>query len=120
MSVDLEKATWHDHETDEAGGCLDLITRETRLEGKARFEWLDQHGFHLERDDGGARKPNGNGSSGLGSIVATYDYVDEIGALLFQVLRFDPKDFRQRRRDPAGDGNGPYVACARCRTSCPS
>lgn len=31
------------------------------------------------------------------SIVATYDYTDEAGELLFQVLRLVPKDFRQRR-----------------------
>ena len=29
--------------------------------------------------------------------VATYDYTDEQGELLYQVLRYDPKDFRQRR-----------------------
>jgi 5S rRNA maturation endonuclease (ribonuclease M5) len=34
--------------------------------------------------------------------VSTYDYTDEHGALLFQVCRFFPKDFRQRRPDPAG------------------
>jgi hypothetical protein len=33
------------------------------------------------------------------TIVATYDYHDEDGKLLYQVVRFDPKDFRQRRRD---------------------
>lgn len=33
---------------------------------------------------------------------ATYDYVDESGDLLFQVLRSPRKDFRQRRKDPAG------------------
>ena len=39
----------------------------------------------------------------LGSRVETahYDYVDESGALLFQVVRFFPKDFRQRRPDGA-------------------
>src|SRR5262245_61227123 len=31
-----------------------------------------------------------------GRIVATYDYFDEAGALLFQVCRLDPKSFRQR------------------------
>jgi hypothetical protein len=39
-------------------------------------------------------------SAGLGPIKATYDYVDESGALLFQSLRFEPpgqpKVFRQR------------------------
>jgi putative DNA primase/helicase len=32
-------------------------------------------------------------------IVETYDYRDEQGAVLFQVVRFFPKDFRQRRPD---------------------
>jgi putative DNA primase/helicase len=35
-------------------------------------------------------------------IVATYNYRDERGDLLFQVCRFDPKDFRQRRPDGSG------------------
>lgn len=35
-------------------------------------------------------------------IVATYDYTDEAKNLLYQVVRFDPKDFRQRRPDGAG------------------
>jgi 5S rRNA maturation endonuclease (ribonuclease M5) len=33
---------------------------------------------------------------------ATYDYTDENGALMFQVVRFEPKDFRQRRPDGQG------------------
>ncbi|HPA50128.1 MAG TPA: DUF3631 domain-containing protein [Thermoanaerobaculia bacterium] len=35
-------------------------------------------------------------------IKAVYRYTDETGALLFEVVRFEPKDFRQRRPDPAG------------------
>jgi 5S rRNA maturation endonuclease (ribonuclease M5) len=35
-------------------------------------------------------------------ITGTYPYVDEEGRLLFEVVRFHPKDFRQRRPD----GNG--------------
>lgn len=35
-------------------------------------------------------------------IVATYDYTDEAGKLLFQAVRFSPKDFRQRRPDGKG------------------
>jgi Toprim-like len=42
-------------------------------------------------------RPTRNG--GKAAIVATYDYRDEGGNLLFQVCRFDPKDFRQRRPD---------------------
>jgi hypothetical protein len=35
-------------------------------------------------------------------IVALYDYVDAESRLLYQVVRFHPKDFRQRRPDPEG------------------
>jgi hypothetical protein len=35
-------------------------------------------------------------------IVATYDYRDASGGLNFQVVRMDPKDFRQRRPRPSG------------------
>lgn len=35
-------------------------------------------------------------------IAATYGYLDEQGELLFEVVRFEPKDFRQRRPDGHG------------------
>lgn len=35
-------------------------------------------------------------------IVATYNYTDETGTLLFQVVRYEPKDFRQRCPDGSG------------------
>ncbi|HLK60942.1 MAG TPA: hypothetical protein VKU00_30540, partial [Chthonomonadaceae bacterium] len=35
-------------------------------------------------------------------IVETYDYTDEDGNRLYQVVRYDPKDFRQRRPDGKG------------------
>ena len=34
-------------------------------------------------------------------MVATYPYHDESGTLLFEVVRFEPKDFLQRQPDPA-------------------
>ncbi len=37
-------------------------------------------------------------------IVARYPYTDADGRLLFEVVRFDPKDFRQRRPDPEHPG----------------
>jgi AAA domain-containing protein len=51
------------------------------------------------------RFTNGNGHSphtGGREIVATYDYVDGAGTPLYQVVRFAPKDFRQRRPDGQG------------------
>ena len=46
---------------------------------------------------------------GFGKIEATYDYTDEAGALLYQVVRFETppgakKDVRQRRPDPQKPG----------------
>ena len=60
------------------------------------WEWLREHGY-------------GNASNGRTNsqhkIVASYDYTDEFGTLLFQVVRLAPKTFRQRRPD----GNGGWL-----------
>jgi putative DNA primase/helicase len=91
-------------------------------------EWAhctrDEHAGSLERNAGsdayphkltgdckcGARhglasgaERNGRRRKGQrGRIVATYDYRDEDGNLLYQTARFEPKDFRQRRRNGRG------------------
>jgi putative DNA primase/helicase len=44
--------------------------------------------------------PNGNGRAS--HIVATYDYTDEAGLLLYQAVRYVPKNFKQRRPGPNG------------------
>ena len=46
--------------------------------------------------------PERGQKTGERRIVATYDYTDIDGALLYQVVRYDPKDFRQRQ--PNGRG----------------
>lgn len=35
-------------------------------------------------------------------IIAQFDYTDAAGELLYQIVRFDPKEFRQRRPDGCG------------------
>jgi hypothetical protein len=47
--------------------------------------------------------PSRSGTSRM-NIVAEYNYTDADGKLLFQVVRLDPKDFRQRRPDANGKG----------------
>ena len=47
-------------------------------------------------------QPNNGRQVNKPRIVATYDYTDEQGTLLYQVVRYAPKDFRQRR--PNGSG----------------
>ncbi len=54
--------------------------------------------LNLEPRDLFERDERNNG----GSIVATYDYEDEHGALIYQVVRFAPKRFLQRRPDGRG------------------
>ncbi len=44
----------------------------------------------------------GSSAAARGNLIVTYDYADADGQLLYQVCRFQPKDFRQRRPD----GNG--------------
>ena len=44
----------------------------------------------------------GGGRNGHREPVNVYDYTDEHGKLLYQVVRFEPKDFRQRKPDGKG------------------
>ncbi len=46
--------------------------------------------------------PAQSNGHGTGAIVATYDYTDGAGVLLYQVVRFEPKRFVQRRPDGRG------------------
>lgn len=50
---------------------------------------------------------------GGNQFVAAYDYRDEQGNLLFQVLRYHPKDFRQRRPDGQGGWRWRLGGCRR-------
>jgi putative DNA primase/helicase len=49
-------------------------------------------------DDGGSNKFKGQ------FPTAVYTYTDVSGVVLYEVLRYPPKDFRQRRPDPAVQG----------------
>lgn len=89
LSVDLDKGVWHDHEAGAGGGVLSLIERETKHPNGAAVEWMKAE-LGIELPD----KAN--------QITAQFDYVDEHGEVLFQVVRFEPKDFRQRRPDGCG------------------
>lgn len=100
LSIDLAKNVWRDHEANVGGGVLDFVQRHVGLtEQGACWDWLREQGFAE------ASAPFTNGKTApRACIVATYDYEDEVGKLLFQVVRFDPKDFKQRRPDPANPG----------------
>jgi hypothetical protein len=118
LSIDLRKNAYFDHEAGQGGGVLDLIVREIGGGHRDALKWLNDKGIivtHGTKSNGQAKEPshtrrnydqteakfNGNGSVRR-LIAGTYDYVDQSGKFLFQVVRYDPKDFRQRRPDAHG------------------
>jgi putative DNA primase/helicase len=84
-------ASGYDHEAAVGGGPWELLTIKGSLTNDAVIEWL-QSEFGIEIKPAPTRRV----------IVAAYDYCNEQGELLFQVCRFEPKDFRQRRPDGKG------------------
>jgi hypothetical protein len=52
-----------------------------------------------------------NGKDTRKVVAAHYDYMDESGAVLFQVVRFEPKTFRQRKPDGNGKWTWKFAAC---------
>lgn len=93
MKVNSVTGVWADFATDAKGG--DPVSLYAAIhglkQGDAAKELAREFGIKIEQVTN--RK----------AIVATYDYLDETGTtLVFQVVRFRPKDFRQRRPDDKG------------------
>jgi hypothetical protein len=96
LAVDVSKDVWHNHEANEGGGVLGLLQRYGEMPTRAeQIKWLQDNGY---------LPPEANHDVGP-RIVAEYDYRAENGELLFQVVRREPKDFRQRRPDGCGGWN---------------
>jgi 5S rRNA maturation endonuclease (ribonuclease M5) len=83
------RGTWTDHEAGAGGGTLDLIVHKQGGDRKSAAAWLRE-----KLEDGG---PN-DGSR----IAAVYRYEDCAGELVHEVVRMEPKSFRQRRPDGRG------------------
>lgn len=96
-SVDLNKAVWSDHETEEGGGFIDLCKLAYPNANGSMADFLDER-FGLEKDP--AFQPKAR------NIVQTFDYIGEHGVLEYQVIRTDfpdgSKTFRQQRPDGQG------------------
>jgi 5S rRNA maturation endonuclease (ribonuclease M5) len=82
------RGTWRDHETGNGGGVLDLIVHKQGGDRKSAAAWMREH------FEGGAQPDR--------QIVATYRYEDWAGELVHEVVRYAPKEFRQRRPDGRG------------------
>lgn len=106
VSVDLEKATFYDFEAEAGGGVLDLIRHKGGVPGTAdALEWLRSKSFLLEAETP-TRKFQSAPRSRKRREVARYRYRDETGAHLFDVVRFESKDFRRQAASGAWSLNG--------------
>lgn len=101
-SVDLEKGVWADHEAGTGGGVLALVAQERHCRNGDAVRFLRED-LGLDIPDDRPQRAGGDTRTDR-KIVATYDYTDEEGALVFQVVRYNPKDFRQRRPDQTAVG----------------
>jgi hypothetical protein len=88
LSIDFTTGCFFDYENNRGGGVIDFVEARLKYDRDAAINWLRQEGFIPE-----AQRAAGS------STVATYNYHDENSVLLFQVCRFEPKDFRPRRPD---------------------
>jgi hypothetical protein len=82
------------------GGAISLVRF---IDGGSFLQAVETITGEPKPDDKSAPRKASKGKQ-LGKLVKLYDYTDEIGNLIFQVMRYEPKDFRQRRPDPENMG----------------
>ena len=88
-----KRGQWYDHEAGRGGDLVELVRHRLSLDRDGAHAWI--------AETLGVASPSVRRVAAR-RIVATYDYRDENGALLFQVVRYGPKTFRQRRPDGSG------------------
>lgn len=98
FSVNMETGLWRCHsECDEGGDAYRFEERLMNVPHKEARKSVDQMaGIETSKPS------EKSGVAAFGRLIATYDYYDENGTLSYQVLRYEPKNFRQRRPDPEG------------------
>ena len=96
LCISLDTGTWFDHELGKGGGVLAFVQDQLGVDKTGAIAWLRDRGHISE-----APAPKAN----IRREVATYNYLSAEGELLFQVVRYEPKDFRQRRPN----GNGGWI-----------
>ncbi|MDA7766126.1 AAA family ATPase [Alphaproteobacteria bacterium] len=94
-SVNLDKGFWFDHENDVGGGVVSLVRYHEGIDDGAPVAQIlsDKFNILLSTDQV---------MNIFSKEPTTYDYIDAQGELIYQVQRFHPKSFRQRRPDRNG------------------
>lgn len=95
MAVDLRKGTWYSHEDNTGGGVIDLVRLHEPASMNGSIADVMESKFGIPKRTQQTLKP-------AKYLAHQYDYYDEDGVLRYQVQRFEPKNFRQRRPDGKG------------------
>ena len=98
LSIKLTDGVWNCHAGCGSGGILDF-EKKMFPDGN-----LDSWWETISKVCG--LEPNKRGDRNYGKLIATYDYTDASSKLLFQKLRYEPKNFVQRA--PNGKGGWDY------------
>ena len=86
LFVNVEKNAWYSHGNGVGGDAVELVRFILKCNHSEAFRWLRENGYETERSQPQDRR-----------LADTYDYADANGELLYQVVRYEPKEFRQRR-----------------------
>ena len=95
VSIDVKEKIWRCHDCVVGGSVIDWMAIES---GKSDTQVYKELCMKISESKKSATPP----TSSKPVIVKTYDYTDEQGNLLYQVVRYDPKDFKQRQPDANG------------------
>lgn len=91
VSIDTERGLWHCNDCGVGGSIIDWMSMESGQPVKQVLETLNPRtGPVLTSSATTQPAPRPK-------IAALYNYTNESGELLYQAVRLDPKDFRQRR-----------------------
>jgi hypothetical protein len=97
MTIRKHDGVWSDKATGDAGSIFDAVMRAHGCSFPEALAYVtDIAGMPTDT------QPATRGQRTARRIVATYDYIDEHGKLLFQTVRYEPKDFKQRQPDGRG------------------
>jgi len=100
FAVNPESGFWHCHsQCKEGGDVFDFLSRKEGLDFPSALAAIAEWTGSPARLPPHGTKPQNEAPR---RIVQSYGYTDEVGTLLFQAVRYDPKGFNQRRPTPNG------------------
>lgn len=88
LRVNIEKQVWFCDPCQKGGSVIDFVMAFERVNLTAAMDKLSHNIVKTKEIE---RKE-----------VCSYDYADENGRVLYQVVRYEPKDFRQRHKNDDG------------------